>query len=139
VLAEIIFENLCTTISTGLGNRSERIALPELSNQVKGKYSGVTINGSFGCWRKSDICDLSLNQFDSTGSIQHTSQRISNFVLGIPTSQSSIESMNARTKHELNRKPREVVELMEFFTDFLSDIVKNDFNCWLVDLNILSA
>ena len=111
-----------------MGNRCPRIALPELSNQVRGKYSRVTINGSFGCWRKSDVCDLSLTQFDATGSIQHTRQRISNFVSGIPTSQSSIESVNARTKQELNRKPREVVQLMEFFANFLSDIAKNEYN-----------
>ena len=128
VLAEIILDNLCEVIRTGLGNSCPRIALPALSNQVRGKYSRVTINGSFGCWRKSDVCDLSLTQFDSEGSIQHTRQRISNFVSGIPTSQSSIESVNARTKHELNRKPREVVQLMEFFGNFLSELAKNEYN-----------
>ena len=126
-LAECIFDNFCSMISTGMGNRSVKIQLPELSNQLRSKYSRVTINASYGCWRKSDVCNLSLDQFDSHGLPQFTTQRISNFVSGIPTSQSSIEAINARTKIELQRKPREVVQLMEFFNEFISDTVQNDY------------
>ena len=101
-------------VRTGLGNRCPRIALPALSYQVKAKFSRNIINGSFGCWRKSDVCDLSLNQFDFAGSVQHTRKQISNCVSGIPTSQSSIESINARAKHKLNR-PKESSSVDEIF------------------------
>jgi len=70
------------------------------------------------------VCDMSFDHFDSNGKVQQSNPRISNFVAGIPSSQSSIESVNHRTKVELERRPLETRRLMELFTTFISDIVK---------------
>ena len=74
------------------------------------------------------MCDLSFDHFDTEGKLQCSNPRVSNFVGGIPSSQSSIESINNRTKVELSRRPLETRELMVFFTNFISDIVKKDYN-----------
>ena len=127
-LADIMMENLVVMIRDGSGSRGTGIALEELSLKVKNKYGRVTENGSFGLWRKSDICDMSFDHFDiDDGKMIQSNPRISNFVSGIPTSQSSIEAVNHRTKVELERRPLETCRLMEFFTGFISDIVKKDY------------
>ena len=96
------FDNFCAMISTGLGNRSEKIQLPELSNHLRTKYNRLTINASYGCWRKSDVWHLSLDQFNSDGIPQHTSLRISNIVRGFQranrTLKQSMHVQNWRSK-----------------------------------------
>jgi len=127
-LADILMENMCEMIKNGTGSRSPCILLEQLSLKLKNRYKRITENGSFGMWRRSDVCDLSFDHFDTEGKLQCSNPRVSNFVGGIPSSQSSIESVNHRTKVELFRRPLETRELMEFFTTFLSDIVKKDYN-----------
>ena len=119
---------MCEMIKNGTGSKSPCISLEQLSLKLKNRYKRITENGSFGMWRRSDVCDMPFDHFDSDGKLQQSNPRISNFVAGIPSSQSSIESVNHRTKVELERRPLETCRLMEFFTTFISDIVKKDFN-----------
>ena len=84
--------------------------------------------GLSGFWRKSDICDLSLEQFDEeSGEMVDRVQRISSFVSDVPTTQSSIEAFNGLTKQSMERKPNEVVELMSFFSTFIVESVMKDY------------
>ena len=68
-LADILMENLCDMIKDGTGSRSPRISLQELSKKIENRYSRITENGLFGVWRRSDVCDMSFDHFDSNGKI----------------------------------------------------------------------
>ena len=69
-----------------------------------------------------------FNHFETNdGTMIQPNPRISNFVFGIPTSQSSIESVNHRTKVRLERRTLETCRLMELFTGYISDIVRKDY------------
>ena len=82
----------------------------------------------FSLWRNADICDMSFNHFEiNDGTMIQPNPRISNFVFGIPTSQSSIEPVNHRTKVKFERRTLETCRLMELFTGFISDIVRKDY------------
>ena len=127
-LASLMFSHLCNVLKTGYSSRSVRIALPVFAEKISNRYSRLTVNGSFGVWRKSDVCDLSLEQFDEeSGEIVDRIQRISSFVSGVPATQSSIESFNGLTKQSMERKPKEVVELMSFFSTFIVESVMIDY------------
>jgi len=126
-LATIIFDHLCSVLTTGYSSRGPGIALPTFANRIVNRYARLTVNGSFGVWRKSDIFDMSMEQFDESGKVTDRNQRVSSFVCGIATSQSSIESFNALTKKMLDRKPKETIELMDFFGSFIAETVKRDY------------
>ena len=87
-LASILFHHLYNVLTTGYSTRGVGIALPTFADRIYNRYARLSVNGSFGVWRKSDICDLSMEQFDQeSGKLLHRHQRISSFVCGIPSSQ----------------------------------------------------
>ena len=115
-------------LTTGYSSRGPGIALPTFANRIVNRYARLTVNGSFGVWRNSDIFDMSMEQFNvESGKLVDRNQRISSFVCGIATSQSSIEAFNSLTKKMLDRKPRETIELMGFFASFIAETVKQDY------------
>ena len=63
-LATIIFDHLYSVLTTGYSSRGPGIALPTFANRIVNRYARLTVNGSFGVWRKSDIFDMSMEQFD---------------------------------------------------------------------------
>ena len=127
-LSDMLMSALVQSLTNGTGFMSDiQITLPEFAANIGSKYVRQTLNGSIGVWRFSDVCDFSNDQYTESGLMRDRVAKISCFYGGMPFSQSSLEAANRLTKDEFERRPRQVVDLMNKFIEYSEEFTRNEF------------